>query len=438
MQYRRYPIIEFTSGADGTGLPRFRGWETVIPDTGLIWDLPSGFAYDTWVDLSIKLRADGEFQYKAGNLTYTTTTSAPDASVKIANTILQGHNNNAGVTYDIYWDDLASNTVSLIITNPVGACPSVNLTLPAVTAGSVLPPGTTLGYFSNPAATIAVPDPTQVGTGTYYIKATAPGGCFDVQPVTVSIPGTVHNVTQLTDHCTIQAAIDAANPGDHIKVDAGTYFESASNRYVFGVVNGPHKFGLFIDKDNLIIEGLDAGNSTVTNASLAAAVVTTNATNNFGASGIFVQANGVTIKGLKIGDNYNDANVRDNNKTIEVVGNNFTLDKTWISTATNEGAVYMGRWDAAHPITAYSLTDNRFENTLVSINNGVGLSGPRAGRVITGNTFVGVATPYLIGFRGWNGAGPVQGWIVDPVGGAVVTGNTFNTTGVGKLHSGPW
>jgi hypothetical protein len=423
-----YPIIEFSANSEGTGVPRFRCYET---GTGVWHDmgLPAGFVYDSWVDLSIKLRADGEFQYKAGNLSYTTTTGAPDASKYIGNVILQGYNLTSGVTYDIYWDDLASNTVSLIINNPVGACPSVNLTLPAVTAGSVFPIGTTLGYFTNPAATIVVPDPTQVGTGTYYIKATAPGGCFDVQPVTVSIPGTVHNVTQLTDHCTIQAAIDAANPGDHIKVDAGTYFESASNRYVFGV-NGPHKFGLFIDKDNLIIEGLDAGNNTVTNASNAAAVVTTNATNNFGASGIFVQANGVTIKGLKIGDNYDDLNVLNNNKTIEVVGNNFTLDKTWISTATDEGAVYMGRWDAAHPISSYSLTDNRFENTLVSINNGVGLTGPRAGRVITGNTFVGVATPYLIGFRGWNGAGPVQGWIVDPVGGAVVTGNTFNTTGV--------
>jgi hypothetical protein len=61
---------------------------------------------------------------------------------------------------------------------------------------------------------------------------------------------------------------------------------------------------------------------------------------------------------------------------------------------------------------------------------GAGLTGARAGRVITNNEFVGVATPYLIGFRGWNGAGPVQGWIVDPVGGAVVTGNLFNTTGV--------
>ncbi len=241
----------------------------------------------------------------------------------------------------------------------------------------------------------------------------------------------VTNINTGQTFCSIQPAIDAANPGDHIKVGPGNYFESASNRSVFSV-NGPHKFGLFIDKDNLTLEGLDASNNTVTSAGNAAAVVTTNATNNFGSSGIFVQANGVTIKGLKIGDNFNDANVRDNNKTIEVAGNGFTLDKTWISTFNDEGAIYMGRWDAAHPISSYSLTQNKFENTLVSINNGVGLTGPRAGRVITGNEFVGVATPYLIGFRGWNGAGPVQGWIVAPVGGAVVTGNLFNTTGVDK------
>ena len=230
----------------------------------------------------------------------------------------------------------------------------------------------------------------------------------------------------------IQRGIDAASNGFTVNVQSGTYAKQiATNRSVFGV-NGPHKFGLFVDKDNLTIEGLDALNNTVTSAGNATAMITTNATNNFGSSGIFVQANGVIIKGLKIGDNFNDANVRANNKNIEVVGNGFTLDKTWISTATNEGAVYISRWDAAHPISSYSLTNNKFENLLVSINNGVGLTGLRAGRVITGNEFTGVRTPYLIGFRGWNGAGPVQGWIVDPVGGAVVTGNSFNTTGVDK------
>ncbi|MBK9660294.1 MAG: hypothetical protein IPO68_10450 [Chitinophagaceae bacterium] len=181
-----YPIIEFSANSEGTGVPRFRCYETgsgAWVDLGL----PAGFVYDSWVEMSIKLRSDGEFQYKVGNLVYTTTTGSGDGSVKIANVILQGYNLTTGVTYDIYWDDLASNTVSLIVTNPTGACPSVSLTASAVTALSKMPLGTTLSYFTNPACTFSVPDATQVGSGTYYIKATAPGGCFDVEPVTVSL-----------------------------------------------------------------------------------------------------------------------------------------------------------------------------------------------------------------------------------------------------------
>ena len=240
----------------------------------------------------------------------------------------------------------------------------------------------------------------------------------------------VHNVTKNIYYATIQSAIDDANAGDHITVSAGSYLESASNRWVYG--NGPHKFGLFIDKDNLTIEGLDASNNAVTNPANAAAFVTTNATNNFGVSGIFVQANGVTIKGLKIGNNYNDASSVNNNKTIEVIGNNFTLTNSWIKTDSDEGTVYLGQWGPTYPISSYALTNNKFENALVSINSGVGTTGARSGRVITGNEFSGIATPYIIGFRGWNGAGAAQGWITEPVGGAVITGNTFNNTGVDK------
>lgn len=231
---------------------------------------------------------------------------------------------------------------------------------------------------------------------------------------------------------TIQAAVDYAADGDLINIKAGNYGKlTAVNRYVFGT-NGPHQFGLFIDKNNLTLKGHSVADLPVASAGDAAVLFTTGATNNFGYSGVFVQGNGVTLEGLKAGDNYNNSNVLSNNKTFEVVGDGFSMTKCWIATATDEGAFYMGRWDASHPITAYSLTQNKFENTLVSINNGAGLTGPRAGRLITSNEFTGVATPYIIGFRGWNGANPAQGWIVDPVGGAVITGNVFNNTGVDK------
>ncbi len=78
----------------------------------------------------------------------------------------------------------------LVITNPLAICApgTVDLTLAAVTAGSTLPTGTVLTYWTDALATVAVVDPTIVAaSGTYYIKATTLAGCIDIQPVTVII-----------------------------------------------------------------------------------------------------------------------------------------------------------------------------------------------------------------------------------------------------------
>ncbi|HPN71284.1 MAG TPA: right-handed parallel beta-helix repeat-containing protein, partial [Saprospiraceae bacterium] len=232
-----------------------------------------------------------------------------------------------------------------------------------------------------------------------------------------------------TGEAQIQRGIDAASAGFTVNVRAGAYAKQiAPNKSVFGV--GSYQFGLSVDKNNLTVKGYALGDAEVGTAMDAAVVFNTGATNNFGSSGIFVQGNGVTLSGLKIGNNLDAGNALSNNKTIEVVGDNFTLNKCWVQPDADAGAIYLGRWDASHPVNSYNISNNKLENTLVSINNGVGLSGPETSRLINNNTFEGIATPYLIGFRGWNGASPVQGWIVDPVGGAVITGNAFNNTGV--------
>ncbi|MDO9594887.1 MAG: hypothetical protein Q7J19_07830, partial [Lutibacter sp.] len=80
----------------------------------------------------------------------------------------------------------------LNIINPAAVCsPStVNLTSSAVTAGSTLEGGT-LTYYATEAHAIAG-TPTINGSsiaisGTYYIKVTTIGGCYDIEPVVVTI-----------------------------------------------------------------------------------------------------------------------------------------------------------------------------------------------------------------------------------------------------------
>jgi gliding motility-associated-like protein len=78
------------------------------------------------------------------------------------------------------------NSLTLVITDPAPVCaPStVNLTLPAVTAGS---DSGTLTYWTDAAATIPLVNPNAVSvSNTYYIKNTV-SGCFTIRPVVATI-----------------------------------------------------------------------------------------------------------------------------------------------------------------------------------------------------------------------------------------------------------
>jgi len=106
-----YPIIEFCSEG---GTPRFRGWSDGIwIDMGL----PSGFAYNQWYTLSIRLVGE-TFILTVEDLNLTIPALG---SVSIENMILQGHNTTTpGVTYDIYWDNFRTQGVNLAYSeNPV-------------------------------------------------------------------------------------------------------------------------------------------------------------------------------------------------------------------------------------------------------------------------------------------------------------------------------
>jgi len=80
---------------------------------------------------------------------------------------------------------------SLVITNPAAVCSpaTVDITAPAVTSGSSLPPASTLTYFTDVATTNQASNPGAIAAGgTYYIKAfTSSSGCSSVAPVVVTV-----------------------------------------------------------------------------------------------------------------------------------------------------------------------------------------------------------------------------------------------------------
>lgn len=83
-----------------------------------------------------------------------------------------------------------TNTINLVVNPPAAVCSpnTVNITLPAVTAGSTA--GIALTYWTDPAATanqLSLASASAIATGgTYYIRATF-GTCSVIQPITVTI-----------------------------------------------------------------------------------------------------------------------------------------------------------------------------------------------------------------------------------------------------------
>ena len=75
----------------------------------------------------------------------------------------------------------------LVINNPPSVCSplTADITMPAVTSGSTLE--LTYSYWYNSDATNAFNTPAAAPAGVYYIKGTALSGCFDTEPVTVTV-----------------------------------------------------------------------------------------------------------------------------------------------------------------------------------------------------------------------------------------------------------
>ncbi|HTI90383.1 MAG TPA: T9SS type B sorting domain-containing protein, partial [Puia sp.] len=80
-----------------------------------------------------------------------------------------------------------TSTPFVVINNPVTACKpaAIDLTAASIFAGS--DPGLTYTYWNNAAGTILVSNPDSITTGgTYYLKASAVGGCSTIKPVVIT------------------------------------------------------------------------------------------------------------------------------------------------------------------------------------------------------------------------------------------------------------
>ena len=92
---------------------------------------------------------------------------------------------NGCMAYDTTTINVISTPI-LIVTNPTPVCMpnTIDLTDPTITAGSS---AGIYGYYTDINLMSAIPDPTQVGQGTYYISLTNTGGCVSSAPVNVII-----------------------------------------------------------------------------------------------------------------------------------------------------------------------------------------------------------------------------------------------------------
>ncbi|HNS17366.1 MAG TPA: HYR domain-containing protein [Bacteroidales bacterium] len=82
---------------------------------------------------------------------------------------------------------IINSSPTLVINNPEPECipATVDITDESITEGST--PGLIFTYWYDAEATVPYPTPETAENGTYYIKGTTDLGCYDIQPVVVTI-----------------------------------------------------------------------------------------------------------------------------------------------------------------------------------------------------------------------------------------------------------
>ena len=229
----------------------------------------------------------------------------------------------------------------------------------------------------------------------------------------------------------VQDAIKAASGAATILIAPGTYTESDTD--AFG-----RTVGLYINKPNLTLQGVDANGAFITTSTDAASVGATIIPGHqagFGANHwVDFGGDGTTIQGLHL-----QAGAETNNKLLEIWGDNVTVKNSIIdihrggTVDTQAAAIYFNdNGTASSEISSYAITGNVLNGAIV-VANGVGDPSTHtfgATQLITNNRFEGTFD-YVTGLGRYtdivlNGQASGIAWLLAPVQIPTITGNTFS------------
>jgi hypothetical protein len=195
----------------------------------------------------------------------------------------------------------------------------------------------------------------------------------------------------------IQDAINKVSEKGIVNVLPGTYSkEQAKGFNPITGKTGSHNFNIFINK-SITLRGVDASGNPIENRNkIAATIVAKRNLPIFGSDAIFVQADNVTITGLDI-----NGFTSDNNKTIEVIGDNFTIKNCNIHGLNGAACICLNdfRYNPATNVShvdSFTIESNWIDGggndaTGICITNGVAMSPDVSKRSIKNNRFFDVS-----------------------------------------------